>query len=395
MRRRTKVIIAMVVIAGLLISGTWMYYTGTLARILFTLLMLSIPPTPKEPQGSTQWPPMPSNMTTEPPPEVPEIGVNETRIVVERIELIKVADKLMTLTDINVKPKIQFVNNVPQVTFIGTGWYVNSENVVIGYHDEKMAFAAYFPANKSATFSIDPKPDTQLRYVTGTLRLRVRIATSVPDYFVIVTPPIPRNPAGGASPVVFVVISSTYVDISGAQESGAFLGKNFFMYPKLTFEEWIACDFNYSDLWPGSERIIGWPLSVGRGISVDFHAHKISIGNPTPPSIPYFAAVGVDTTLYEPSALCKITIRNNFTEPIIKLKVKVNSDWVNIYLSKPLEPGETVSATVSFLEEFNLGETYNITVEATYIRWYEIEGVRIGAPAKIVKVVQVPCVSGS
>lgn len=388
---KKKAIIAVAVIVVLLLLGSWMYYTGILAKILYILLMMSIPPTPKE--TIPQWPKPPQNVTFAPPSETSQAAVNETRIAVERIELIKVADKIETYTDVNMKPVIEPVSIMDKVHLLlkREGWWVEADSVMMGYYEGKMAIVAAFPANEIGVFVIKPKPDLRLRTVTGTLRLRVSFATDITSFVVLVDAPSPRNPSGGPSPWIFAVVADQYADASYARASGAFFGKNFFIHPDISWGGWVVYDFNYSDLWPGPENIIGWPLDPDARIAIRFSAKNVSVGKAVPFDGPYFAAVGVDTTVYEPSAVCRITVRNNFTSEFIALRVRAKSDYVYIPLSRPLKPGESVSATVSFLEEFKLGETYDITIEAIYVHMITED---CGEFREIVKTVQVPCVGG-
>ncbi|MEM0235179.1 hypothetical protein, partial [Thermofilum sp.] len=187
-----KAIIAVAVIVVLLLLGSWMYYTGILAKILYILLIMSIPPTPKE--TIPQWPKPPQNVTFAPPSETSQAAVNETRIAVERIELIKVADKIETYTDVNMKPVIEPASHL---RLKREGWWVEADSVMMGYYEGKMAIVAAFPANKIGVFVIKPKPDLRLRTVTDTLRLRVSFATDITSFVVLVDAPSPRNPLGG------------------------------------------------------------------------------------------------------------------------------------------------------------------------------------------------------
>jgi len=240
------------------------------------------------------------------------------------------------------------------------------ENVSLSYNDREF-ISAYMNATMTCHVFFYPIGDLAEGRLRASENLRVRISykTSIKGHLIGVSLPSPTNPEGGSSPSFLMTIADKYS--SSNASSGVYLGRN--LHINYLPSEWYTLDIKYLDVWPqhpavwpSREEIIGWKVSS------DFMSLEIPEGLKEAfiPKEPYIFAVGLDTALYEPSGLLKITVKNNLSQPIIAIIVKVGSEIINIPLIEPLDSNKSVSAELGLIRPLKYGEIYDVVVRAYY-----------------------------
>jgi len=148
--------------------------------------------------------------------------------------------------------------------------------------------------------------------------------------------------------------------LSKVSPNGVYLGRN--LYINYLPTEWFSLDIRYIDVWPGFENLIGWRISNFTECS--FYADFPEDLRELTPKEPYAFAIALDSGLYEPAALIRISVKNGLDQPIIALVIRIGSESVNIPLNMPLRPGEKASATLGLMQPVEVGEKYEVVVRS-------------------------------
>jgi len=320
--------------------GVWLLVNtpiGIIARLLYFPRLPNLAPEP-------WW-----NWTYQPPAPA-EPSAQESlakKLIVESISLVKVADQPKIYAG---RPEIK-----PEIK--------PYKNETIGIYDEREALIEFGEVGKVAYGGFPATGDLakgELN-VTESLRFRFTYKTSLFNHTVGITLPYPINPQGGSNPGILMTIVEKGA-LSKVNPNGVYLGRN--LYINYLPTEWFSLDVRYVDMWPGFEDIIGWRI---RSSLCSFRADLPEDLYELMPKEPYAFAIALDSGLYEPAALIKISVKNGLNQPIIAIVVRVMSESVNIPLGFPLKPGEHVSATLGLMQPVKAGEAAKVAVRAYYV----------------------------
>ena len=349
-----KKVIALAATLILLIAGYYVYSTGLLLRWLLStpigtwlfyytpvgIIVRMLYPTPGPPKLTPEawweWTyrtPVPANQTA-------QESLAE-KLIVDSVSLIRVADQPKIYTG---RPEIN-----PHIT---------DENQTISIYDGREAIIEFEDAGRAAGPGFPSTEEAKERLnVTRSLRFRFTYKTTVLNHSLFVRLAIPINPQSGSGVGMFVTIAEKSV-VSEAT-MGVHLGRNLFINYLPT--EWFSLDVRYVDIWPGFENITGWRIREGGS----FYAVLPEGGKEElMPREPYAFAVALDSAIYEPAALIKISVKNGLNQPIIAIVVRVGSESINIPLNAPLKPGERASAELGLMQPLKAGEKYEVFVKA-------------------------------
>jgi len=366
---RKKRIITLTVLLALLIVGYYVYSTRLLLKWLLTTpigvtLLVYTPlgaiirllyPEPQPPKLTPEpwW-----NWTYQAPAEPSLEESLAEKLIIESVSLVKVADQ----------PKIY--TSRPEVNP-----YLTDEKEVIDIYDGREALIIFGKAGRAVGrgFPAAGELAEGRLNVTENLRFRFTYKTTLLNHTVGIILSYPINPHGGPNPGMLLSIVEKGA-LSKVSPNGVHLGRN--LYINYLPTEWFSLDIRYIDVWPGFENIIGWRIGVG--IDGSFRADLPEDVYELTPKEPYAFAITLDSGLYEPAALIKISVKNGLDQPIIALVIRVGSELVNIPLNFPLKPGERVTAELGLMQPVKVGEVVEVAVRAYYadpnvqaIRYFE------------------------
>jgi len=352
-----KKVIALTIILILIVAGYYVYSTGLLLRWLLTtpvgvwllvntplgiiVRLLYPPPQPPKLTPEPWW-----NWTYQAPVQA-SLAEQESladKIIVESISLVKVANNARIYTGRVYTIPLELLNN-------------ESEHMApVGIYDGRRAVIWSGSENKSLCFDLSKINESII--VSESLRARVSYKLSAYRHEVWVNLPIPQNPQGGSSPLVFMKISEKSIPLNNTIIRYV-VGKN--LYINYLPSEWFTLDVKYLDVWTGFEDLRGWRLDNEMAVGATV------ISDPNNPVESFTFALGLDTSIYEPACLLAISIKNGLDAPIIAITVTVGEETINIPLNFPLKPGESISAELGLMRAFAEGETCKVTLRTYYV----------------------------